>query len=82
MIVIDNGTEMTSRPVLNGPIALASPGPTAPGKPHGFVESFNGRLRDECLNQEVFDTIAEARDVIERGRSTKISSGPIRPTAA
>ncbi len=31
----------------------------APGKPqqNGFVESFNGRLRDECLNEEVFATL-------------------------
>lgn len=42
----------------------------APGKPqqNGFVESFNGRLRDECLNEEVFATLAEARAVIERWR--------------
>ena len=40
----------------------------APGKPqqNDFVESFNGRLRDECLNEEVFTTLAEARAVIER----------------
>ena len=42
----------------------------APGKPqqNGFVESFNGRLRDECLNEEVFATLTEARAVIERWR--------------
>jgi putative transposase len=41
-----------------------------PGKPqqNGFVESFNGRLRDECLNEEVFASLAEARAVIERWR--------------
>lgn len=26
---------------------------------NGFVESFNGRLRDECLNEEVFASLAE-----------------------
>ena len=31
-------------------------------------ESFNGRLRDECLNEEVFASLAEARTVIERWR--------------
>jgi putative transposase len=34
----------------------------APGKP----PSFNGKLRDECLDEEVFATLAEARAVIER----------------
>ena len=28
---------------------------------NGFVESFNGRLRDECLNEEVFGSLADAR---------------------
>jgi putative transposase len=41
-----------------------------PGKPveNGFVESFNGRLRDECLNGEVFFTLADAREKLERWR--------------
>lgn len=30
---------------------------------NGFIESFNGRLRDECLNREVFYTLTEARVV-------------------
>ena len=36
----------------------------APGKPmqNAFVESFNGRLRDECLNEHIFGNLAEARD--------------------
>jgi putative transposase len=35
-----------------------------PGKPveNGFVESFNGRLRDECLNAEVFLDAADAQE--------------------
>ena len=34
-----------------------------PGKPqqNAFIESFNGSLRDECLNEELFDNLAEAR---------------------
>lgn len=41
-----------------------------PGKPwqNGKQESFNGRLRDECLNVEVFRKVAEARVVIEAWR--------------
>ena len=42
----------------------------APGSPwqNGYGESFNGRLRDECLNLEWFHNVAEARVVIERWR--------------
>ena len=37
-----------------------------PGKPmqNGFVESFNGRLRDECLNETLFTSLAHARFVL------------------
>ena len=42
-----------------------------PGKPveHGFIESFNGRLRDECLNANQFLSIDEARSQIEAWRT-------------
>lgn len=42
----------------------------APGKPmqNGFVESFNGRLRDECLNEQLFANLNEARQIIEEWR--------------
>ena len=42
----------------------------APGSPweNGYVESFNGRLRDELLNGELFLSLAEARWVIDRWR--------------
>lgn len=38
----------------------------APGKPmqNAFVESFNGRFRDECLNDTLFSTLTEARSAI------------------
>jgi putative transposase len=41
-----------------------------PGKPNqnAYVESFNGRLRDECLNEHWFTSIAHARAVIENWR--------------
>ena len=41
-----------------------------PGSPweNGYVESFNGKLRDELLNAEVFNTLAEARVLIEQWR--------------
>ncbi len=41
-----------------------------PGSPwqNGYAESFNGKLRDECLNMEVFRNLAEAKVVIEAWR--------------
>jgi putative transposase len=41
-----------------------------PGKPveNAYVESFNGRFRDECLNEHWFVTMAQARRVIENWR--------------
>jgi hypothetical protein len=50
---------------------------------NGFVESFNGKLRDklrdECLNEEVFANLAEARAVIERWR---LDYNYVRPHSA
>jgi len=42
----------------------------APGKPtqNAFVESFNGTMREDCLNSNWFGTIEEARSVIENWR--------------
>jgi len=41
-----------------------------PGKPieNAYIESFNGRFRDECLNEHWFVTMAQARQVIEKWR--------------
>jgi putative transposase len=41
-----------------------------PGSPweNGYIESFNGKLRDEVLNREIFDTLFEARVIIGRWR--------------
>ena len=41
-----------------------------PGKPveHAFIESFNGRLRDECLNVYSFESITHAQQLIEAWR--------------
>ena len=42
----------------------------APGSPweNGYIESFNGKLRDELLNGELFDTLLEAKVLTERWR--------------
>jgi putative transposase len=41
-----------------------------PGSPweNGYIESFNGKLRDELLNGEIFDTVTEARVITEQWR--------------
>jgi putative transposase len=71
MIVSDNGTELTSCAILDWTNRTAVEWHyIAPGKPqqNAFVESFNARFRDECLNEEVFGSLKEARVVIERWR--------------
>lgn len=71
MIVSDNGTELTSRAILDWANRTRVEWHyIAPGKPqqNAFVESFNARFRDECLNEEVFTSLAEARAVIESWR--------------
>jgi len=67
----DNGPEFTAKAVRSW---LARVGVKTlfiePGSPweNGYVESFNGKLRDELLNGEIFYTLREARVVIERWR--------------
>jgi len=70
-IVSDNGTEFTSRAILSWQNDFnINWHYIAPGKPtqNAFIESFNGRLRDELLNEEVFSTLAEARIKLARWR--------------
>jgi len=58
-IVSGNGTEMTSRTVLEWTNRIGVDWHyIAPGKQqqNGFVASFSGKPRDECLNEEVFNT--------------------------
>jgi putative transposase len=71
MLVMDNGPEFTSKALdqwawARG-IALHW---IDPGKPiqNACVESFNGRCRDECLNQHHFLSIEDARNLIEGWR--------------
>lgn len=70
-IVLDNGPEGTSRAMFDWSertgVRLRF---IEPGKPvqNAFVESFNGRLRDECLNQHWFRSLNHAREEIARWR--------------
>jgi len=71
MIVSDNGTELTSHAMLGWQEKHGVEWHyIAPGKPtqNGFIESFNGRLRDECLNEHLFTSLPEARRIIEAWR--------------
>jgi putative transposase len=80
-IVLDNGTELTSLAMLawsaRTRVQLHY---IAPGKPtqNAFIESFNGKFRDECLNDNVFTSLEEARTIIEEWRNDYNQSRPHR----
>jgi len=70
-LVLDNGPEMTSKAMFfwakRHEIKLHF---IQPGKPtqNAFVESFNGKFRDGCLNQQWFRNIDDARSIIDAWR--------------
>jgi len=67
MIVSDNGTEFTSNAVLRwSKEHQVEWHYIAPGKPmqNGYIESFNGRMRDELLNESLFLDLDQARQII------------------
>jgi len=70
-IVSDNGTEFTSMAILKW---VQDNGIDwhyiQPGKPtqNAFIESFNGRLRDECLNETLFSSLNDAREELAKWR--------------
>jgi putative transposase len=67
----DNGPEFTAKAVRRwlGAVGVKTLF-IAPGSPweNGYVESFNGKVRDELLNAELFDTLREAQVLTERWR--------------
>ena len=65
--VSDNGTELTGMAVLRWSQEIRIEWHyIAPGKPtqNAFIESFNGRLRDELLNETLFTSLAQVREVL------------------
>ena len=78
-LVLDNGPEMTSKAMFfwsqKSGVKLHF---IQPGKPtqNAFVESFNGRFRDGCLNQHWFRDLADAQHIISKWR---IHYNQIRP---
>jgi putative transposase len=80
-IVVDNGPEFQSRALdawaHHRRVQLQF---IRPGKPveNAFIESFNGKLRDECLNQYWFLSLADARRTIEAWRLSYNTARPHR----
>jgi putative transposase len=70
-LTLDNGSEFASRAMelwaIQNNVQLCF---IRPGRPveNGFIESFNGRLRDECLNVEWFTSLEEAREKLAAWR--------------
>jgi putative transposase len=72
MVVSDNGSEFTSNAILAwAEQARIEWHYIAPGKPmqNAFIESFNGRLRDELLNETLFTSLAQTRATLGHWRA-------------
>jgi len=71
MFVSDNGTELTSNAILkwqeDGKVEWHYIAPEKPMQ-NGFVESFNGRMRDERLNERLCDNMTHARKLVTAWR--------------
>jgi putative transposase len=71
-ITVDNGTEFTSKALdewayrHNVQLDFIRPGKATE---NGLIESFNGRLRDECLNVQTFTSIDDVREKLEAWRN-------------
>jgi putative transposase len=82
ILVMDNGPEFSGRALDTWAYARGVQLRfIRPGKPtdNAFVESFNGKFRDECLNEHWFASVAEARALIEAWR---IDYNSVRPHSA
>jgi len=81
-IICDNGTEFVSKAMdlweAETGVKLTF---IAPGKPiqNAFIESFNGKLRAECLDQNWFTDLADAKSVIEEWRKEYNNDRPTKP---
>lgn len=70
-IIMDNGPELTSKALDQWAYARGVQLRfIQPGRPqqNGFIESFNGKLRDECLSEHWFTTLYDAREKVEAWR--------------
>lgn len=79
VITVDNGPEFISKALdlwaVENKVRLRF---IAPGKPvqNAFIESFNGRLRDECLNEHIFVNLHNAQQIIEAWRQDYNTNRP------
>ena len=81
-VVSDNGTELTSGAVLRWATRRVAWHYIEPGKPvqNAFIESFNSKLRDECLNEYVFSSLGgSARD--HRGVAARLQTSTTTATS-
>jgi transposase InsO family protein len=74
----DNGPEFTSRAFMAGrkPRHPAHPDRTGAPMQNGYIESFNGKFRDECLNEHWFQTLHQAR---QRSLTWRRDYNEVRP---
>ena len=76
-ITVDNGAEFCSRAMdawaYQTGVKLDFIRPGRPAE-NGFIESFNGRLRDECLNVNLFFSLVDVRDNLNPGVTTTLPS--------
>ncbi len=81
-IIVDNGTEFTSKALdqwaYENHVQLQF---ITPGRPmeNGYIESFHGKFREECLNEHWFLTLDDARETIE---SWRLDYNQVRPHTA
>jgi putative transposase len=86
-LVSDDGTELTSGAVLRRATGRLASHYIEHDKPvqNAFIESFNSRLRDEWLNEQLFGSLAKAREIIDAWRHDyncvrpHSSLGPLTP---
>jgi putative transposase len=79
VITVDNGTEYTSKVIRKwAKTKGVHLDYIAPGRPmqNGYVESFNGKFREECLDQNWFQNIQEASIIIEKWRKDYNNNRP------
>jgi putative transposase len=80
MCVSDNGTELTGMVILRWSQSMQVEWHyIAQGKPqqNAFIESFNGRLRDELLNETIFTSLTHVGTIA--GRILRLPSPPLPP---
>jgi putative transposase len=84
MVGSDNGTELTPTTSLRWQqVSGIDWYNIAPGKPmqNGLIENFNGRLRDEPLNETMFRGLAHAHEALAEWRTTTTENAPTRAWA-